>query len=152
MDAVVFESQFICCRLKSRNLTSIMAPCWSLLSGIIFVVFINHISTVYCQNDINNDNNETIGHFMVIINNHLSFILCSTTQNDHDKGELVLVNLNDAITNDICIKSSRFDLSQNDLLFEQNRQKLIKINKRKSHSLGIYYLFMFIYCQRTISW
>lgn len=107
-----------------------MAHSLSLLSGIIFTLVTNHILTVYCQNDVNNN----IGHFIVVINNHLSFILCSTTQNANNNGELILVNLNDAIANDICIKSSRFDLSHNDLLFEQKRQKLIKINKRKSRS------------------
>ena len=129
-----------------------MASLRSLSSMILSIIFTIVILTINCESVIdrrNEANNKNIGHFMVIINSHLSFILCSTSKAELDKGQLKLININDVLQNDHCIQSSQFNLQQNQLLFEQKAQKLIKINKSKTKSLGMD-LFTFSVLQQKL--
>eukprot|EP01083_Nonionella_stella_P005011 14609_1 len=97
---------------------------WSLL-----ILFTGHISTIGSNN---NDHATDSGHFVAIISPHLSFILCSTANEDL----LQLININDVLDNELCITSSQFSLSSHQLLLEEDTHQLtlLKINKDKPHT------------------
>ena len=75
---------------------------------------------------------------MVIISPHLSYILCSTTYEEDKNSQLRLININDVVDNEICIRTSQIDLSQSSLMYNEETSTLTKIPK-KTRSYFIYF-------------
>ena len=69
------------------------------------VSLINLVFVAYCATSDN-------GQFIVEINPHLSFILCSPTPEEVDDSIMRLMNVNDVYDNDVCMQSSQLDLSK----------------------------------------
>ena len=130
---------FCFCEQHSQSMSF---NCNSLSSFVLFTILTIHIISIQSTSSTNN------GNFMVIINPQLSFILCSPTQQEFDKSELRLININDVVNNPTCIQSAQFDLNTHQLLLERSPHKLIKLDQQQS--LGIDHAF-YLYLA-AISW
>jgi hypothetical protein len=66
------------------------------------------------------------GHFIVSINPHLSFLLCSPSEAELEDSIIRLVNINDVLGNDVCIESSKFELSRDTVTVETDDPLLLR--------------------------